>query len=395
MKAHTLLQTGRCALSTGKWGYPHNKWLRFAIDTGKIEGENAIRKGVGRVKRAILAITMGDPASIGPELSVKALGDAAIYAKCRPLIIGDACVMEHARAQLGREDLCIHAVESVAQAGFAPGTIDVLDMNLVDLPQLEFGKVSAMAGNAAFRYVEKAIALAMDGEVDATVTNALNKEAIHLAGHPFAGHTEIYAHYTHTPKYTMMLADGNLRVVHVSTHVSLREACERVQKERVLEVIRIADAACRELGIAAPKIGVAGLNPHAGENGMFGREEIEQIQPAIQAACAEGICAEGPVPPDTVFAKARGGWYDIVVAMYHDQGHIPLKVLGFVYDQRLQQWAAVRGVNITLGLPIIRTSVDHGTAFDQVGKGVANPISLLNAMEYAIQLAQHRTGGAT
>lgn len=188
----------------------------------------------------------------------------------------------------------------------------------------------------------------------------------------------------------MMLAHENLRVVHVSTHVSLREACDRVKKDRILEVIRIAHQACRRLGIFQPKIGVAGLNPHSGENGMFGREEIEEITPAIQAARDEGIQADGPVPPDTVFSKARGGWYDIVVAMYHDQGHIPLKTVGFVYDREKQAWKAVEGVNITLGLPIIRTSVDHGTGFDQAGKGTSNELSLLNAIQYAVTMARNR-----
>ena len=285
----------------------------------------------------------------------------------------------------------INAVSDVKEAKLEFGTIDVYDMKLVDMDKLERGVVSAMAGNAAFQYVKKVIELAMNHEVDATVTNALNKEAMNLAGHHYSGHTEIYAEYTGTKKYTMMLAHENLRVVHVSTHVSLREACDRVKKDRVLEVIRIADQACKELGIKEPKIGVAGLNPHSGENGMFGREEIEEITPAIEAAKGEGIIVDGPVPPDTVFSKARGGWYDIVVAMYHDQGHIPLKVVGFVYNQAEQKWDAVAGVNITLGLPIIRASVDHGTAFDQAGKGVANELSLINAMDYAIRMSEGRT----
>lgn len=339
--------------------------------------------------RPILGITMGDPASIGPEITVKALSDPSVYEKCAPLIIGDAAVMEAAVKIVGK-DIKIHAVHSVQEALFTYGTIDVYDMNLVDMDKLERGVVSAMAGHAAFEYVRKVIELAMNHEVDATVTNALNKEAMNLAGHHYSGHTEIYAEYTGTEKYTMMLAHENLRVVHVSTHVSLREACDRVKKERVLEVIRIADQACRELGIENPKIGVAGLNPHSGENGMFGREEIEEITPAITQAKAEGILADGPVPPDTVFSKARGGWYDIVVAMYHDQGHIPLKVVGFVYNQEEQKWDAVAGVNITLGLPIIRASVDHGTAFDQAGKGVANELSLVNAMDYAIKMSANK-----
>lgn len=341
-------------------------------------------------KKPILGITMGDPASIGPEITVKALSDPAIYEKCSPIIIGDAAVMEAAVGIVGK-NVKINAVSDVKEAKFEFGTIDVYDMKLVDMDKLERGVVSAMAGNAAFQYVKKVIELAMNHEVDATVTNALNKEAMNLAGHHYSGHTEIYAEYTGTKKYTMMLAHENLRVVHVSTHVSLREACDRVKKDRVLEVIRIADLACKELGIKEPKIGVAGLNPHSGENGMFGREEIEEITPAIEAAKGEGIIVDGPVPPDTVFSKARGGWYDIVVAMYHDQGHIPLKVVGFVYNQAEQKWDAVAGVNITLGLPIIRASVDHGTAFDQTGKGVANELSLINAMDYAIRMSEGRT----
>ena len=341
-------------------------------------------------EKPILGITMGDPASIGPEITVKALSDPAIYEKCSPIIIGDAAVMEAAVGIVGK-DVKINAVSDVKEAKFEFGTIDVYDMKLVDMDKLECGVVSAMAGNAAFQYVKKVIELAMNHEVDATVTNALNKEAMNLAGHHYSGHTEIYAEYTGTKKYTMMLAHENLRVVHVSTHVSLREACDRVKKDRVLEVIRIADQACKELGIKEPKIGVAGLNPHSGENGMFGREEIEEITPAIEAAKGEGIIVDGPVPPDTVFSKARGGWYDIVVAMYHDQGHIPLKVVGFVYNQAEQKWDAVAGVNITLGLPIIRASVDHGTAFDQTGKGVANELSLINAMDYAIRMSEGRT----
>ena len=297
--------------------------------------------------------------------------------------------------------LDIHPIQSVDQALFQPGTIDVYDMGLVkpsDIPgdpsdPKPFGLgATALGGEAAFQYVVKVIDLAMKGEIDATVTNALSKEAINMAGHHYSGHTEIYADYTHTAKYTMMLAHEDLRVVHVSTHVSLREACDRVKKDRVLDVIRIANNACLALGIEQPKIGVAGLNPHCGENGMFGTEEVEEIQPAIDAALAEGICIpeKKPTPPDTIFSKAIGGWYDIVVAMYHDQGHIPLKVKGFVYNKAEGHWDAVAGVNVTLGLPIIRASVDHGTGFGHAGSGRANELSLLNAISYAIQLANHR-----
>jgi len=339
------------------------------------------------MNKPILGITMGDPSSIGPEISVKALSNRDIYDKCRPIIIGDTDVMIKAAEIVGMQNIKINAVKSVSDAKFEYGTIDVYDMGLIDIDKLEYGKVSITAGEASFQYVTKVIQLALDGEVDATVTNALNKEAMNAAGHHFSGHTEIYAEYTGTTKYTMMLAFENIRVVHVSTHVSLREACDRVKKARVLEVIEIANQACKKLGIAEPKIGVAGLNPHSGENGLFGREEIDEIIPAIEEAKAKGIKVDGPVPPDTIFSKARGGWYDIVVAMYHDQGHIPLKVVGFVYNQKDQKWDAVSGVNITLGLPIIRTSVDHGTAFDAAGKGTANEFSLINAINYAIQLA--------
>lgn len=333
---------------------------------------------------------MGDPASIGPEITIKALSDPEIYSVCRPVVVGDACMLKRAADILQSSGITIHPIESVKEAKFEFGTIDIIDMNLVKPDELKMGEVSAMAGEAAFQYVVKVIEMAKSGEVDATVTNAFSKEAVNLAGHYYSGHTEIYAEYTGTKKYTMMLAHGDLRVVHVSTHVSLREACDQVKKERVLEVIRIANEACKNLGIKEPKIGVAGLNPHSGEHGMFGREEIDEIIPAIETAVSEGVMAEGPVPPDTVFSKARGGWYDVVVCMYHDQGHIPLKVLGFVYNKEAGMWDAVEGVNITLGLPIIRVSVDHGTAFDQAGTGKANALSLMNAIQYAIQIASNK-----
>ena len=333
-------------------------------------------------KRPIVGITMGDPAGNGAEITVKALANPVVYENSRPIVIGDANCMEQAVKIVGQEGkIRIHAVKEVKDACFEYGVIDVYDMGLVDMEKHIFGKVSKMCGEAAFQYVVKVIDLAMKGEIDATVTNALNKEAINMAGHHYSGHTEIYADYTNTSKYTMMLAHDNLRVVHVSTHVSLRQACDLVKKDRVLEVIRIADNACRALGIENPKVGVAGLNPHCGENGMFGTEEIEEIQPAIDAAMAEGICIpeKKPTPPDTVFSKALGGWYDIVVAMYHDQGHIPLKVKGFVYNRELKKWDAVAGVNVTLG-----------TGFGHAGTGSADELSLANSIEYAIRLANNK-----
>ncbi len=349
----------------------------------------------------ILGISMGDPFGNGPEISVKALSDPAVYERCRPLIVGDVSCMEYAaraaKAASGIE-VGINPVRAVSEGKFQPGTIDVYDLGLIapaDIPgdpaaPAPFGLgATKLGGEAAFQYVKTVIELAMAGEVDATITNAISKEAINLAGHHYSGHTEIYADFTHTSKYTMMLAHEDLRVVHVSTHVSLRQACDLVKKQRVLDVIRIADAGCRAIGIAHPKIGVAGLNPHCGENGMFGTEEIEEIQPAIDAALAEGINIpeKKPTPPDTVFSKALGGWYDIVVVMYHDQGHIPLKVKGFVYNKAEGHWDAVAGVNVTLGLPIIRASVDHGTGYGHAGNGRANALSLLNAMDYGIRMA--------
>jgi 4-hydroxythreonine-4-phosphate dehydrogenase len=282
----------------------------------------------------------------------------------------------------------IHPITTIKGARFEAGVIDVLDLMNVDIDALQFGKVSALAGEAAFQAVRKVIELALERKIDATVTGPISKEAIQLAGHDFSGHTEIYAHYTDTKKYAMLLIEGSLRVVHVSTHVSLREACDLVTRQRVLETIELAYSACRSMGINAPRVGVAGLNPHAGENGRFGREEQVEILPAILQAKEKGIDATGPVPADTLFSKAIGGMYDIVVAMYHDQGHIPLKVIGFQWDQSKNTWTSVNGVNITLGLPIIRTSVDHGTAYDLAGMGTASEMSMVSAIGYAVEMAQ-------
>lgn len=354
-------------------------------------------------RKPIVGITMGDPAGNGPEITIKALAHKEIYEACDPIVVGDAKMLEQAKGFVGRPDIVIHPCASVSDARFEFGTIDVLHLELIeDVEKFEIGKVSVEGGNAAFQCVKKVIELAMAGEVDATVTNALNKEALNKAlefykgeksdGHThFDGHTEIYATYTGTKSYAMMLAHHDLRVVHVSTHVSLREACDRVKTPRVLEVIRLGDKACRDMGIENPKVAVAGLNPHCGENGLFGTEEIEEITPAIEQAKAEGINVIGPIPPDSVFSEALGGWYDIVVVMYHDQGHIPLKTVGFVYDRDKQAWKAVEGVNVTLGLPIIRASVDHGTAFGLAGTGESNELSLVNAIHYALSMAGGRS----
>lgn len=337
----------------------------------------------------ILAITMGDPASIGPEIAVKALLQPAIHQICRPLLIGDAAVFQQI-IQLLKLPAQVHAVNRIADARFDIGSIDVFDLGITDVSALQFGEIAAMCGEASFQAVKKAIELAMAGEVDATVTGPINKKSINEAGHHFAGHTEIYAHYTGTKKYAMLLVEDNINVIHVSTHVSLRQACDLVKHDRIVQVIELIVDGLKRLGKTNLKIGVAGLNPHSGDNGLFGTEDIEEIAPAVATARALGYDVEGPVPPDTMFAKAAMGAYGGVVAMYHDQGHIPFKLSGFKWNAEKQQMDSVKGVNITLGLPIIRTSVDHGTAFEIAGKGMASADAMILAIESAVQLSQHQ-----
>ncbi len=339
--------------------------------------------------RPKIAITMGDPAGIGPEIVARALSDRESYEKCRPIVTGDAGVMRKAVSLLGLP-LQVNAVSSVDDALFEFGTIDVYDLKCLDAETLVYGKVSAACGHAAFVSIRKAIDLAMSGDVDATVTAPLNKEALHLAGHNFDGHTEIYATFTHTKKYAMLLADDRLRVIHVSTHVPLRKACDLVKKDRIIEVTELIDDACRQFGIEHPRIGIAGLNPHSSDNGLFGDEEALEIIPAVDELRRRGFDVAGPVPPDTLFAKAKCGQFDGCVAMYHDQGHIPFKVIGFNWNAETGKMDSVKGVNITLGLPIIRVSVDHGTAFDVAGRGIASEDALLVSIDYATRMAQHR-----
>lgn len=339
--------------------------------------------------KPIVGITMGDPASIGPEIAVKALLNKYVYEMCNPLLVGDANVFNDIIKRL-KLNATINAIDNVADAKFKFGKIDVIDLHNVKMKQLAFGKVSAMAGEAAFSAVKKVIDLAMAGEIDATVTGPINKKSINDAGHHFAGHTEIYAHFTGIRKYAMLLVEDNLKVIHVSTHVSLRQACDLVKKERILEVIELLYNGLVSLGETNLKIGVAGLNPHAGDSGLFGTEDEYEILPAVEEALARGYNVEGPVPPDTLFAKAATGAYGGVVAMYHDQGHIPFKLSGFKWDKVKKQMSSVKGVNITLGLPIIRTSVDHGTAFEIAGKGIASPDAMLLAIESAVQLSNYR-----
>lgn len=336
----------------------------------------------------VLAVTMGDPAGIGPEIAVKAFARKRIYEHCRPVLIGHTLTMKRAVEET-RLRLRIHSSGTIDKAVFKPGTVDMLEIGNHYARTVMQGKVSAEAGDIAFQAVKLAVELAMKGKVQGIVTGPLNKESMNKAGHHFSGHTEILAHYAKTKKIAMLLADEDLRVIHVTTHVSLRQACDLIKKQRVLDTIQLMDEGLRRLGFRNPRIGVAALNPHSGDGGLFGTEDEEEIQPAIKEARRRGIDADGPVPSDSLFAMARGGKYDGCVAMYHDQGHIPFKLLGFAWDKREKAMLRIRGVNVTLGLPFIRTSVDHGTAFEIAGKGLASPDALIQAIEYAIKLVNN------
>ncbi|PWK27556.1 4-hydroxythreonine-4-phosphate dehydrogenase [Arcicella aurantiaca] len=337
----------------------------------------------------IIGITMGDPASIGPEIAIKALLHQDLYQICRPLIAGSADVFKNIQQKLNL-NVQINAISKVADAKFEFGVIDVYDLKNVEIEKLQFGEISAMCGEASFQSVKTVIDLALNNEIDATVTGPINKKSINEAGHHFAGHTEIYAHYTDTKKYAMLLVEDKMKVIHVSTHVSLRQACDLVKKERILQVVELLHNGMISLGETNLKIGIAGLNPHAGDSGLFGTEEAEEILPAVEEAIKLGYDVEGPVPPDTMFAKAATGYYGGVVAMYHDQGHIPFKLTGFKWNAEKNQMDSVKGVNITMGLPIIRTSVDHGTAFEIAGKGIASEDAMVLAIESAVQLSKYR-----
>jgi 4-hydroxythreonine-4-phosphate dehydrogenase len=305
-------------------------------------------------------------------------------------VIGDARILRRACAGLVLPELEVRTFPPgrIPQPDeFSPGTINVLDLANADPAAVEHGAVSAAAGRAAYQYIETAIRLALEGKIQGTVTAPIHKLALNRAGVEFPGHTEIYAALTGTREYAMMLVEGDLRVAHVTGHLSLREAIDRIERKRILTVIRLTADMVRRLGIAHPRIAVAGLNPHAGEDGLFGREEQLEIAPAVADARALGIEAEGPLPPDTCFPRAAGGDYHAAVAMYHDQGHIPVKMRGFIWDRRRSGWSNVRGINVTLGLPVIRTSVDHGVAFDIAGQGIASEQSMVGAIELAARMA--------
>jgi 4-phospho-D-threonate 3-dehydrogenase / 4-phospho-D-erythronate 3-dehydrogenase len=322
----------------------------------------------------VIAVTMGDGAGVGPEVVVGALADPEVTLTCRPLVIGDAARLRLAASIMGT-DVEVHPIQTVSEARFAHGVVDVIDLELLphDLP---WGRISAVAGDAAYHYVRVASELAVRGEVQAICTAPLNKEALHAGGHVFPGHTELLAHLTGTDEVSMMLSSSRVKVIHVTTHIGLIDAVRRIEPGLVERTVRRGNAAVVASGVQDPVIGVLGINPHAGENGLFGYgEEEEKIVPAVERLRADGIDARGPLPADTAFFLAGRGDYDLIVAMYHDQGHAPVKILGID-----------AGVNITVGLPVIRTSVDHGTAFDIAGTGKVEAGSMVEALRQAAEL---------
>lgn len=310
-------------------------------------------------------ITLGDPCGIGPEITLKALKRVPEYAK-DAILFGSVAVLEYYNQRLGY-DFAFQKIEDIGD--MKEGFIHVFDPNPISMSDITIGKVCREGGKCAFLSVKAAIDFALRKDITSVVTAPLNKEALHLAGYNYAGHTEIFGAFSHGDSYAMLLWSQKLKCIHVTTHVSLRQACDLCKKQRIMDVIHLADETLKKTGYERPRIAVAGLNPHAGENGIFGDEEIREIRPAVEACRAEGIEVDGPIPPDTVFLRAYKGAYDIVVAMYHDQGHIPLKMLAF--DD---------GVNITVGLDVIRTSVDHGTAFDIADRLIAREDSILEAI---------------
>jgi 4-hydroxythreonine-4-phosphate dehydrogenase len=325
-------------------------------------------------ERPLLALTMGDPAGIGPEVIVKAFAEHDLHAICRPLVLGDARVLR-AAAQVCRVDQAIRAVDDPSSAAFTRGGIDVLDFANVAADAWTWGHLSAACGRAAVEYIDRAMELTNTGVAAGIVTAPINKEATSLAGHKELGHMEMFARAYGATNQATMLVSGTLRCVHLSTHYSLRQALDRITRERVLQRIVTTDTDFRRWGMDRPRIAVSGVNPHNGEGGLMGTEEIEHLAPAVGDAQARGIAASGPYPADSVFVRAIHGEFDAVIAMFHDQGHIPVKVHGFE-----------QSVSVALGLPIVRTSVDHGTAFDIAGQGIADARSMAESIKVAAEI---------
>ncbi len=338
-----------------------------------------------------LALTMGDPAGIGPEIIVKSarrLRPRIDAGDLRLLVIGHRSAL-HAAVSLLNETIAFS--ETDGRSPLPP--LGLLPAGAERSP-IQVGQVDPEAGRFAYLAVARAVALAQEGIIDAIVTAPLNKQALNLAGYRYAGHTDMLADLTGVQSSSMLLVHGEMRVTHVTTHVALQDVPRLLTAERLRRTIDVTHRAMRDLGIEAPRLAVAALNPHAGEGGLFGRQDIEVTAPVVAQCRAEGMDISGPVPGDTVFVKLRARQFDAVVAMYHDQGHIPVKLLGFDVDPATGRWRALSGVNVTLGLPVIRTSVDHGTAFDIAGKGLANEDSLIEAIDYALRLAAVKKAGA-
>lgn len=325
--------------------------------------------------REIIAIPMGDPAGIGPEITMKSLTKKEIYDVCKPLVVGDAKVLAKA-IEIVNADLKINEVQTPAEGKYELGTVDVINLNNIDMDKLEYGQVSAQCGQGAFEYIKKSVELAMNGEVKALATTPINKESLKAAKVPFIGHTEMLESLTNTKDPLTMFEVNGMRIFFLTRHLSLKDAIAQMTKERVQDYLVRCDQALQRLGVESRRIAVAGLNPHSGEGGLFGMEEVEEIKPGIEAAAAAGIHAVGPVPADSVFFQALQGRYDAVLSLYHDQGHIAAKMTDFH-----------RTISITNGLPFLRTSVDHGTAFDIAGKNIAESISMEECIKLAAQYA--------
>jgi 4-hydroxythreonine-4-phosphate dehydrogenase len=329
-------------------------------------------------QKPLLVITMGDPAGIGPEIIAKVIDSGEIFPLCRPVVVGDAGIMKKL-IEDQRLSVTVRSIASLTDADPGTGKADVLDLHNVDISKHSWGRPNISSGKAAVEYVKTAAALTMSRDADAIVTAPINKEMMNAAGFHYGGHTELLADLTGSKEYGMMFVGGGLRIILATIHLALKDVARTITRGTVLKSLRLAHKAMIYFGIEKPRIGVAALNPHAGEGGLFGNEEWDEILPAVIMAREEGIHASDPIPADTLFYKARNNYYDIVVAMYHDQGLAPLKMLAFG-----------NAVNVTVGLPIIRTSVDHGTAYDIAGKGCADPASLLEAVRLAAKMTAHQ-----